>query len=70
MYCKCGLDKAEMSYTQHEVKTLRKAEEYFLSVDGTDLPILVSKHSCKVCGRAAGQIFNVRGKLLTKFGQI
>jgi len=59
-----------MNYTQHEVKTLRKAEEYYLNVDGTDLPILISKYSCNVCGRAAGKVFNVRGKLLTKFGQI
>lgn len=70
MYCKCGMDKAEMSHTQHEVKTLRKAEEYFLDVDGRDLPLLVSKHSCSVCNRVAGKVFNTYGKLLTKFGQI
>ena len=70
MYCKCGLDDGEMSYSQHEVKTLKKAEEYFIDVDGRDLPLLISKHTCSACSRVAGKVFSNYGKLLTKFGQI
>ena len=48
MQCKCG-DTA-VDY-EHEVKTLKKAVEWFPNIDKEELPILITVTRCISCGR-------------------
>ena len=48
MQCKCG---GSTSYSEHEVKTLLKAQEWDETVILEDLPVKVCKEVCTACGR-------------------
>jgi predicted PP-loop superfamily ATPase len=66
MQCKCG---GEITRSEREIKTLAKAEEYFIDVDGTDLPLQITEKKCTACGRCAITVYNLNYKLLNRLGQ-
>lgn len=53
MQCSCG---EETKSAKHEVKTLKKAQEWYPLVEESNLPILVDQDFCPACGRAMATI--------------
>jgi hypothetical protein len=55
MQCPCG---AETHNLEHEVKSLKKAQEWAAHITKADLPIRVWRVACPACGRE--QVMGVR----------
>ena len=53
MQCGCG---EETTTSQHEVKTLAKAQEWSGDIKECELPIKIYQDICKSCGRRDFQI--------------
>ena len=48
MECKCG---GTTLYSEHEVKTMKTAQEWYPDIKEKELPVIIMKYKCVSCGR-------------------
>jgi ribosomal protein S27AE len=63
MQCTCG---SELTSSSHEVKTIKKAQEWATYAQEHDLPLRVEQDSCPRCGRNMWLARNKAGIMLEK----
>lgn len=65
MICTCGGTTKE---TRHQVKGLKKAQEWYGKITLLDLPITVEQQTCISCGRSQRKIWDSDARLIVTIG--